>query len=54
MKKIRKQLTVALLLTMCIIGGFQAPVLAYYYNEGDIGTIQPCYVGVNSSSCSLY
>lgn len=53
MKKIRKQLTAALLLTMCIIGGFQAPVLAYYYNEGDIGTIQPCYVGVNSSSCSL-
>ena len=33
MKKIRKQLTAALLLTMCIIGGFQAPVLAYYYNR---------------------
>lgn len=51
MKNIRK-ITMVLVLMMCIMGEIGIPVCAYY-NGGEIGTIEPCYVGVNSSSCNL-
>lgn len=51
MKRTLKRITASILVTTCVIGGNAVPVLAY--DAGQAGVVEPCYVGVNSKSCSL-